>query len=208
MVADLQAVHRPLTLQLEAAIEAPRLHPLFMRQPPLVRGAWLRTGEDWLHLCALVWEPVIRVAFSQRFLTRPSICSSFSFLSSAFFLPGHEVADAQSLAELPDSPGAAATTASPGVATGSREASPGGGVAAGLAAAAEEEPLLAWLPATEAALAWRMQCLDASLLYGAAEGQPAAREGLEGYQFIQRPTAAGVACGQPLSTCQFLMLPN
>lgn len=30
--------------QLESAIEPASLHPLFMRQPPLVRGAWLPTG--------------------------------------------------------------------------------------------------------------------------------------------------------------------
>ena len=67
---------------------------------------------------------------------------------------------------------------------------------ADMAEAPEPEPL-AWLPDTLAAVALRLQAVDASLLYG-SQAQPAARETLPGYQFIQRPTADGVVSGQPL----------
>jgi hypothetical protein len=168
------------------------------------------------------------------------------------------VADALTLAELPESPTAAGLEGSPGpgcAAPGSAEKT-GGEAAAGAEGGAEAEAEgeegeaarepLAWLPATLASLALRLQALDASLLY--TSGQPAAREQLEvresddnphckavaprccrccrllaccpalprhsatltgallscaicppqGYQFIQRPTAGRVVCGQPL----------
>lgn len=81
----------------------------------------------------------------------------------------------------------------------SREASAAPEAAgAGDGGAAGELPLLSWLPATAAALAWRLQCLDAALRYGEKQAQPAARDSLPGYHFLQRPTARGVVSGQPL----------
>lgn len=38
--------------QLETAVDAARVHPLFPRQPVLVRGAWLPTGECAMRLAA------------------------------------------------------------------------------------------------------------------------------------------------------------
>lgn len=134
----------------------------------------------------------------------------------------HEVADALTLAELPELPSAAAAGAA-------GEGSPGGAAGGGAEGAAAEQPAsgerqagreqqegqeeqqgeeeepeeepLAWLPATLAAVALRLRSLDAALLYGDPP-QPAARESLPGYQFIQRPTVRGVVCGQPLGELQ------
>lgn len=121
------------------------------------------------------------------------------------------MADATTLAELPEAPSVAAPAAAGGAAG---EGSPGGeGAAAEQQTAggeqedeqqeeqqegdeAEEEPL-AWLPATLAAVSLRLRSLDAALLYGEPP-QTAARDTLPGYQFIQRPTERGVVSGQPL----------
>jgi hypothetical protein len=104
------------------------------------------------------------------------------------------VADALTLAELPESRGAASRGGTPAAASRGASPAPEPGAGAG-------EAPLAWLPATVAALTWRLQCLDASLLYGegqAAAAAAAARERLQGYLFVQRPAGEGVVCGQPL----------
>ena len=146
-----------LMLQLEAAVEPEHIHPLYLRQPPLVRGAWLPTGG--------------------------------------------QVADALTLAELPESPTAAGLEGSPVpgfAAAGSAEKAGGSAAAAGAEGGAEAEgeeevaarEPLAWLPATLASLALRLQALDAALLY--TSGQPAAREQLE----VRKATAPHCRCGR------------
>jgi hypothetical protein len=207
---------------------------------------------------ALPWPAAHSLPIHLRVPIDPHTCTPFtpSLPILPCFPAGYEVADALTLAELPESPTAAGLEGSPGpgfAAPGSAEKA-GGSASAGAeggAEAQEEEEeaareALAWLPATLASLGLRLQALDASLLY--ISGQPAAREQLEvrevmmrhfagrrphaaaaaplcmavcllscqfcsvqhndrqtrpvlppqGYQFIQRPTAAGVVCGQPL----------
>lgn len=116
------------------------------------------------------------------------------------------MADAQTLAQLPESPAAAGAA--------SRDVSPGPGAAAaageeaggegqvkeeaegdeGGEEAAPTEPL-AWLPATPAALALRLRSLDASLLYGtqtapAREQLAVRREGTTGRALARIKVAA------------------
>ena len=147
-------------------------------------------------------------------------------LSVALPAAGEDVADAVTLAELPASVRATSTTgggaggdASPGGGGGTEggdarmaEAGPPGaepgqqqqeGAEEGGAEEEEEaEEHLGWLPATLAAVALRLQSLDAALRYGSPEAQPAAREALPAYHCVQRPTADGVVCGQPLGERQ------
>lgn len=232
-------------LQLEVAVDAEnRLHNRFFVRPPLVRGAWLPTGA-LMALCALCVLCALCALCALRAVCALCACAcvpsasavgrlvpsgrlqACKLLSVPTLLPpnptaAHEVADALTLAELPELPSAAAAGAA-------GEGSPGGAAAGGAEGAAadqqasgepradveqqegqeeqqgeeeepEEEPL-AWLPATLAAVALRLRSLDAALLYGDPP-QPAARESLPGYQFIQRPTARGVVCGQPLGELQ------
>ncbi len=221
-------------MQFEAAVDPNRLHPLFPARPPLVRGAWLPTGAllglRGGRTCCTRFE--LQGASAE--LTRYPQLQSLPMLAACSHLPihllllplhraAHEVADAISLAELPEAPDAAVPAGTGGT-TG--EGSPGGaatgggaeGAAGEGAAAGEQQPAaeqqqegeqqegeeqeadeepLAWLPATLAAISLRLRALDAALLYGDPP-QAAAREALPGYLFIQRPAERGVVSGQPL----------
>lgn len=144
-------------LQFEAAVDPNRLHPLFPARPPLVRGAWLPTGA-LLGLWAVGWMQaqilctVLALLGGRALLrhanlpTRPPAHSHpptiWSPLASH---AAHEVADAISLAELPEAPDAAVPAGTGGT-TG--EGSPGGaatgggaeGAAGEGAAAGEQQP--------------------------------------------------------------------